>query len=125
MKVGERVVGTTSSTTTADSERSIRFRVAQSNHRRGDYNAPDEIYSDNPYVPGGLIPANYSSTSTTLNVDTYSLSNQPQGEYYGYVTTGMTLKGERSGARAEVVNVRLISDNSSALGGSFYIPESS
>ena len=86
-EVGERVVGTTSSTTTADSERSIRFRVAQSNHRRGDYNAPDEIYSDNPYVPGGLIPANYSSTSTTLNVDTYSLSNQPQGEYYGYVTT--------------------------------------
>ena len=123
-EVGERVVGTTSSTTTSDSERSIRFRVAQSNHRRGDYNAPDEIYSDDPYAPGGLIPANYSSTSTILNVDTYSLSNQPQGEYYGYVTTGMTLKGVRSGATAEIINVRLISDNSSALGGSFYIPES-
>ena len=123
-EVGEKVVGTTSTGTSADTERSIRFRVAQSNHRRGDYNSPDEIYSDNPYVPGGVIPANYSSTSTILNVDTYSLSNQPQGEYYGYVVTGMTLKGARSGATAEVVNVRLISDNSSALGGSFYIPDS-
>ena len=37
--------------------------------------------------------------------------------------TGMILLGERSGARAEVVNVRLISDNSSALGGSFFIPD--
>ena len=34
----------------------------------------------------------------------------------------MVLIGETSGARAEVTNVRLISDNSSALGGSFFIP---
>ena len=124
-EVGETVkgrVGVRGLGSTPKFSPTISFRVAQSNHRRGDYNSPDEIYSDNPYVPGGVIPANYSSTSTTLNVDTYSLSNQPQGQYFGSIQTGMVLIGETSGARAEVTNVRLISDNSSALGGSFFIP---
>jgi len=108
-----------------DTNPSINFRVAQSNHRRGDYNSPTEIYPDNPYVNGGTIPEVYSSTSTTLNVDTYSLAKQPQGDFFGYIQTGMKLIGQTSGAEAEVTNVRLITDKSSALLGSFFIPDPS
>jgi len=108
-----------------DTNPSINFRVAQSNHRRGDYNSPTEVYPDNPYVKGGTIPEVYSSTSTTLNVDTYSLADQPQGDFFGYIQTGMKLVGQTSGAEAEVTNVRLITDTSSALLGSFFIPDPS
>ena len=96
-----------------DTNPSINFRVAQSNHRRGDYNSPTEVYPDNPYVDGGTIPEVYSSTSTTLNVDTYSLADQPQGDFFGYIQAGMKLIGQTSGAEAEVTNVRLITDTSS------------
>ena len=58
-----------------------------------------------------------------LNVDTFSLADQPQGNFFGYIQTGMTLTGETSGAEATVSNVRLITDLSSALGGSFFIPD--
>jgi len=108
-----------------DTNPSINFRVAQSNHRRGDYDSPTEVYPDNPYVNGGIIPEVYSSTSTTLNVDTYSLADQPQGDFFGYIQTGMKLTGQTSGAEAEVTNVRLITDRSSALLGSFFIPDAS
>ena len=30
------------------------------------------------------MPATYSSTSTILNVDTKSMSDQAQGDYFGY-----------------------------------------
>ena len=106
-----------------NTEPQIDFRVAQSNHRKGDYDSPTEVYPDNPYVSGGIIPELYSSTSTTLNVDTYSLSNQPQGDFFGHIQTGMILSGKTSGAEAEVTNVRLISDTSSALIGSLFIPD--
>ena len=101
----------------------INFRVAQSNHRRGDYDSPTEVYPDNPYINGEIIPEVYSSTSTILNVDTYSLANQPQGNFFGYIQTGMILSGETSGAEAEITSVRLVTDKSSALIGSFFIPD--
>ena len=100
-----------------DTDPRINFRVAQSNHRRGDYDSPTEVYPDNPYVDGGTIPEVYSSTSTILNVDTYSLADQPQGDFFGHIQTGMVLVGETSGAEAEVTNLRLITDRSSALLG--------
>jgi len=125
----------------------IRFRVAQSNHRAGPYNAPSEVFAKNPYIsqvgatgletflgtPGTVqlasdsggatnMPATYSATSTILNVDTKSLSDQAQGDYYGYVKTNMELRGSSSGATAVVSAVRLISDLGANLIGSFYIP---
>ena len=109
-----------------DTNPSINFRVAQSNHRRGDYDCPTETYPNNPYVTGNIgIPEAYSSTSTILNVDTFSLANQPQGSFFGHIQTGMTLVGETSGAEATVTNLRLVTDISSALGGSFFIPDPS
>ena len=100
---------------------SITFRVAQSNHQEGEYNAPTATYSQNPYTLQPL-PTSYSSTSTTLNVDTFSLASQVQGEYHGFVADGMILTGKSSGAQAKIINHRLISDQSGFLGGSFWIP---
>ena len=97
-------------------------RVAQINHKEGPYNSATKTYEQNPYNQQ-LIPASYNSTSTLLNIDTYSLSNETQGEYYGYIEIGTLLVGESSGATATVSDLRLVVDNQSSLIGSFYIPE--
>ena len=107
---------------TSTFEHSFNCRVAQSNHKEGPYNVPTKTFRDNPYTNQPLS-SNYSSTSDILNVDTYSLSNQPQGQYYGRIETGMVLKGLSSKAQATVTNVRLISDVSAFCAGSFYIPD--
>ena len=60
-----------------------------------------------------------------LNVDTLSLSQQAQGDYFGYVQVGQKLVGQTSGAVAEVVDKRLVSDLSANLLGSFFIPNAS
>jgi hypothetical protein len=129
----------------------INFRVAQANHKEGPYNSPNTTYPESPYLPnvnfetnvlagtaaggtGGTfvtglerptirrLPTTYSSTSEILNVDTFSLSNEPQGSFSGYVESGMILVGQLSGAQATVTNVRLVSDLTATLIGSFFIP---
>jgi hypothetical protein len=129
----------------------INFRVAQANHKEGPYNSPNTTYPESPYLPnvnfevnvlagtasggtGGTfvtglerptirtLPATYSSTSTILNIDTFSLSNEPQGSFSGYVEPGMILVGQTSGAQATITNLRLVSDLSATLIGSFFIP---
>ena len=57
-----------------------------------------------------------------MNVDTFSLSNEPQGEYFGWVETGMVLRGQSSGAIATIDDVQLLSDIGAFCAGSFYIP---
>ena len=136
-QVGETVEGT------VGNSRLITFRTAQANHKDGPYNAPTRVYASNPYTStigaasgesetgefelfsGGNavnLPANYSSTSSIINVDTLSLAEQPSGDFFGYVETGMILRGRTSGAQAKIVNKRLISDLSSDVIGSFFIP---
>ncbi len=149
-QVGETVVGSIQATGLrplgGSADPFITFRVAQANHQEGPYNAPTKIYKNNPYLSqvsatsletyadtagtiqlaGGTnnvtLPSQYSSVSTILNVDTYSLSSQAQGEFSGYVQSGMVLVGQTSGAIARITNVRLISDLGSTLIGSFFIP---
>jgi len=101
---------------------SITFRVAQSNHREGPYNSPTTTFPENPYR-GTILPTEYSSTSTILNVDTFSLSNEVQGAYAGWAEEGMVLVGNRSGATATISNYRLVSDLAANVTGSFYIPD--
>jgi hypothetical protein len=124
-QVGENVLGSTIKTglgpDLTDNSPRITFRAAQSNHREGAYDTPIAVFRENPYN-GQPLPATYSSTSIILNVDTLSLSQQAQGQYSGYVETGMTLIGQTSGARATITNVRLVSDLSANLIGSFFIP---
>ena len=125
-QIGETVIGRMVDTGLGPAEESnrprITFRVAQSNHREGEYNAPEQVFRENPYN-GSPLSAVYSATSTILNVDTFSLSNEVQGEYNGYVAEGMILRGSTSGAEATVTNVRLISDLAANLTGSFFIPD--
>ena len=50
---------------------SITFRVAQSNHKEGQYNAPSVTYASSPYIQKP-IPASHIHLLQLLNVDTYS-----------------------------------------------------
>lgn len=102
----------------------LRFRVATANHKYGPYNAPSDVYTVNPYEDGEGIPELYTSTSTLLNMDTFSLQLQPQGDWYGYIAGGrMTLRGQTSGAEAVLETNRLITDNVGTLIGSFFIAD--
>jgi len=124
-QVGETVTGYVQATGlgqgTEDTSAKITFRVAQSNHKEGPYNTPSSTFPQNPYN-SQILQESYSSTSTILNVDTFSLSNAPQGEFSGWVQSGMILVGKTSQAQATINNVRLISDLSATLIGTFYIP---
>ena len=124
-QVGEQCHGTVSTTGLAgrsrDNAPQIRFRVAQSNHKEGPYNVPTKTFRDNPYINQPLS-SSYSSTSNLLNVDTFSLANEVQGSYHGYVEQGMVIHGHTSGARATITNVKLLSDVSAFCAGSFFIP---
>ena len=79
---------------------------ASSGDGEGEFNAPTVVYPINPYNDEAM-PTTYSATSSLLNVDTYSLSNQVDGDYYGFAESGMILKGETSGAQA-VISLSLI-----------------
>ena len=124
-EVGETVIGTINQTglgsNVTDETPRISFRVSQSNHREGPYNSPNTTFSKNPYT-NQVLSATYSSTSDILNIDTFSLSNEPQGLFSGWLESGMTLIGTTSGSQATITNLRLISDLSATLIGSFYIP---
>ena len=125
-QVGETVIGNVQGTglggdNFSNTRPSITFRAAQSNHKEGQYNAPSVTYASSPYTQKP-IPATYTSTSTTLNIDVYSLQNETQGEFYGWVESGMILTGKTSGAQAKITNVRLISDLSAFCSGSYFIP---
>ena len=80
----------------------IRFRLANQNHKYGPYNNPSQVYKQNPYDPASSISSTYSSTTGLLNVDTASLELQSAAGFYGYITTGMKLVGQSSGAIATV-----------------------
>ena len=102
---------------------SIKFRVATPNHKYGPYDAPNDIFTTNPYDQSLTIPDAYSSTSTVLNIDTYSLANQPQGDFYGSVEVGITLRGQTSGAEATLDSMALVTDHIGTLIGSYFIPD--
>ena len=101
----------------------IRFRLANQNHKYGPYNNPDQVYKQNPYEPASSISSTYSSTTSLLNVDTASLELQSASGFYGYITTGMKLVGQSSGAIATVSAIRLITDKSGTLIGSLFLPD--
>jgi hypothetical protein len=83
-EVGETVLGIINATGLGENavgtDLKIAFRVAQSNHNEGPYDSPNKTFLENPYTRQ-ILPASYSSTSTILNVDTFSLANEPQGDF--------------------------------------------
>jgi len=109
---------------TNTSQITATFRVAQSNHKYGPYNAPTTTYTTNPYDINTTIPSVYTSASNILNIDTASLEEAAFGNFYGLIKNGATLVGETSGAKAQVTKVRLITDNIGTIIGSFFVPQS-
>lgn len=122
-RVGETVKTTASPGKSNLNKSQISFRVARSNHKYGAYNNPDDIYTQNPYNSQQTIPSSYSSTSTILNVDTFSLADAPDGNYRGYISKGDILVGQTSGAVAVVQSVDLITDFIGTVIGTYFIPD--
>ena len=127
-QVGEEIIGTMPISETvvdnfAASVPYIAFRAANSNHKYGPFNDPTDWYNQNPYDRENVVPATYSTTSTTLNIDTFSLANERQPEYWGWVQTGMILRGQTSGAVATLSNLRLVADNIGTVIGSYMVPD--
>ena len=112
----------TTGETVRSNDNKFVFRLATSNHKEGPYNAPTKTLTLNPYVPGAGVPASYSTSTTLLNVDTFSLATQVQGNFFGNVVKNMKLIGQTSGAEATVTDVRLISDSIGSLTASYNIP---
>ena len=115
--VGETVIGT------YGGQDLITFRVASGDHKYGQFNSPSKTYQINPYFPDEKLSSTYSSSSKVLNIDTYSLCEEAQGKYYGYLIKGMRLVGQTSGAVAYVKDLRLISDNYGDLIGTFFLKD--
>jgi hypothetical protein len=114
--VGETVFGYDS-----NNNKVISFRVARPDHKFGTYDSPTTSFNINPYIKTESLPTAYSASSKVLNVDTYSLSEEAQGLYSGYLVKGAKLVGQTSGAIAYVKDLRLVSDNFGDLIGSFFI----
>ena len=112
--VGETVKGSYNGAT-------ISFRVASSNHKEGPFNNPSITYTTNPYTTSETIPSLYSASSKTLNVDINSLCAEAQGLYSGYLSVGMKLVGQTSGAEAYVKDLKLITDINGFLSGAFFL----
>ena len=122
-QIGERVRGHHSKhTTLPGAQRHFDFRLAAPNHKEGPYDAPTKVITSNPYNIAAGIATVYSTSSTILNVDTFSLATQVQGEFFGHVSNGMKLRGITSGAEATVTNVRLITDTVGQLTCVYDIP---
>ena len=101
----------------------ILFRLAQPNHKFGAFNNPSKTFDVNPYSKNESLPSSYSESSTVLNIDTFSLSEEAQGLYTGYLIRRAVLIGETSGAAAYVKDLRLITDNYGDLIGTFFIKD--
>ena len=42
-----------------------------------------------------ILPNSYSQSSKTLNIDLNSLSDEAQGRFFGYLTKGAKIVGQR------------------------------
>ena len=104
------------------------FRICSPNHKFGEIDSPSDIFTISPYSQNQdeIIEEQYSSSSNILNIDTESLSDY-ESQYSGFITSDVTFYGTTSGAQAilSTPRTRLISDYTSTLIGSFYLPNTS
>jgi hypothetical protein len=95
-------------------------RVCEPNHKNGLFSAPSETYAVNPYQSTEIL-TDYAQSTSVLNIDTYSLADNADGRFYGYVFEGMRIIGKTSGAQCDVTSQDLITDNVGDLIGCFYV----
>lgn len=71
----------------------IKFRVAQLNHKFGDFKSPTVTYSADPYTLSPL-GSSYSSTSAIVNLDTGDLALLVDPSRSGWVRKGSVIANE-------------------------------
>ena len=126
-QIGEKVFAVLQQNNTGDFGPNIigRFRIAQPNHKRGPFSSPTLVYTNNPYDPTVTIPSTYSASSTVLNIDTASLAEEAQGNFFGRIDPLAVFIGETSGAIAvisrNVTSIRLVTDRVGSVRGTFFI----
>ena len=97
------------------------LRLARPDHKRGGITSPTEIFKTNPYNPSTNFGTNYSASSSVLNIDIRSLSDEAQGSFFGYIDkNSATVLGTSSGAQATIKPIRLVADRVGELIGSFF-----
>ena len=122
-QIGETVRGTSINNQETSQGTDLRFRLAVPDHKDGPFNDPTVFYQQNPYSEEVVgLSSSYSETTAVLNVDTASLNQKSDANFFGVAQIGMRLVGETSGAEAEINNIRLVSDDLGSLVGSLYIP---
>ena len=122
-QIGETVRGTSINNQETSQGTDLRFRLAVPDHKGGPFNDPTVFYQQNPYSEEVVgLSSSYSETTAVLNVDTASLNQKSDANFFGVAQIGMRLVGETSGAEAEINNIRLVSDDLGSLVGSLYIP---
>ena len=100
----------------------MRFRLCRPDHKEGPFNAPTKTYEINPLTNEDTAPPQaYSQGSTLLNIDTEALSQQAQGDFFGFLEPGTVVFGETSGAQATIGSYGLFSDNYGDLIGSIWV----
>ena len=109
--------------TVKSSNNKFVFRLAAPNHKEGPYNAPTKVITANPYQAAAGISTVYSTSSTILNIDTFSLQAQVQGTFFGHAKKNLKLIGQTSGAEATISDVRLISDSIGQLTACYEVPD--
>ena len=100
----------------------ILFRVAQSDHKNGEFDAPSEKYTISPY-DNASIPTVYSSSSTILNIDTAGLAMHTKPDHLGWVTKGMALASKSGNGEATVEDLSLMTDDKGSIVISLHIPD--
>ena len=97
------------------------LRLARPDHKRGSITNPNETFKTNPYEPSSNFGTRYSASSSVLNIDINSLSDEAQGSFYGYIdSNNATILGTSSGAQATVKPIRLVADRTGEVIGSFF-----
>ena len=97
------------------------LRLARPDHKRGSITNPSERFITNPYNTSSSFGTLYSASSSVLNIDIRSLSDEAQGSFFGYIDqNSATVLGKSSGAQAKIKPIRLISDRVGELIGSFF-----
>ena len=145
MTSGTFIPGATVKATNSDGEEIFRGRIAPPNHKSGPLettttvsgssltNSQDVIdvntyktYSINPYdtTKSTNIPENYTANSEILNIDIDILAASAIDEFSGYVKSGFTtieMIGQDTSASATVNDIKLVSDISGSIIGSFFL----
>ena len=120
-QIGETVSGLISINSGGTDVVALRFRLATPNHKDGPFNQPTIVFNNNPYEANVGLSSSYSETTTVLNIDTKSLAQLSDPNFYGFAQVGMRLIGETSGAEATISQLRLITDDVGAVVGCYHI----